>query len=337
MARFALDDQIAAQPGAVRDLLAGLEVPPLAPDRPVVLAGQGTSLHACRIAAAWAVWLSDGAVRPHAVEAHHLALHWPLQRGEQVVVVSHRGTKRFPRRCLQRSRRAGAWTLAVTGQGAAEVGADAVVRTCADETSATHTVSYLTALAALARLMEGLGEPERVGPLHAALEAVPDALERALEAPGPAETARRLAGCAPILVAGHELEAMTAAEAALKLKEGAYIWAEGMSVEEALHGPVAVYGPGCAAILIDPPSDDGGRIADLAGVCRAVGMTTIRCGPSAGADLPVPDVAAPVRPVVTVVALQRLVAELARVRGTNPDTIRTDEEPWAGAMKDLRL
>lgn len=338
MMRFHLDEQIAAQPEAVRRVLEG-DAPPVAldPGRPLLLTGEGTSLHAARVAAAWVGLLSAGAVRAHAVEAHSLALDGSLRAADQVVVVSHRGTKRFPLEVLECARAAGASTVCVTGAGAAEVPADLVIRTCPDETSATHTVSYLAALAVLARLVTPLGARERAAAFAAALETVPDALAAALAEPAPTGPARRLAARAPILVAGFDLEAVTADEAALKIKEGAYTWAEGMSVEAALHGPVAAYGPAGAAIVIAPPWGDGGRTEALAGVCAAVGMDVLRCGPAPDADLVLPELAPWVRPLVSIVPLQRVVAELARLRGTNPDTIRTHEEPWAGAMKRVRL
>jgi glucosamine--fructose-6-phosphate aminotransferase (isomerizing) len=71
-----------------------------------------------------------------------------------LLVVSHREKKRFPTAALARARQLGAMTAAIVGQGAPEPEADAVIRTCPDETSGTHTVSYVTALGALiARLV----------------------------------------------------------------------------------------------------------------------------------------------------------------------------------------
>ena len=109
-----------------------------------------------------------------------------------------------------------------------------------------------------------------------------------------------------------------------------------MSVEAALHGPVAVYGPDGAAIVIEPAGDDGGRAAALAESCHGVGMDVVGCGPG-DTDLPFAPVADWMRPLVAVLPLQRAVAEMARLRGTNPDTIRGDEEPWASAMRAVRL
>lgn len=334
---FHLDDQIASQPAAVRAALQRELPTPLDPGRPIILAGEGTSLHACRIGATWIARLSGGAVRAHAIDAHALALVEPIRAADQVIVVSHRGSKRFPGEVLRRARSAGAATICVSGEGTADIPADLVLRTCPDETSATHTVSYTTALAVLARLLLPLATDERRAELTATLAGLAQAMEATLALPAPTAAAERLAARAPILVAGFGLEAVTADEAALKIKEGTYRWAEGMSVEAALHGPVAVYGPDGAAVVIEPSGDDGGRSAALAGVCGAVGMDVLHCGPGVGSELPCADVSPWLRPLIDVIPLQRVVAEMARLRGTNPDSIRGDEEPWAGAMRRVRL
>jgi hypothetical protein len=64
--RQSLDDQIASQPAAVGAVL-DRDIPlPLDPRRPILFTGEGTSLHACRIAATWAARLSNATgVRAH--------------------------------------------------------------------------------------------------------------------------------------------------------------------------------------------------------------------------------------------------------------------------------
>src|SRR5204863_7881629 len=171
--------------------------------RPTWFAGLGTSLHACRVAAEW-----NGG---RAVDAHELALRMPSHPDEQVVVVTHGGTGRFAAAVLAKARAVGARTFAVVGQGAPEPQAGAVVRTCPQERASTHTVAYLTALVALGR-MTGID-----------LSDVPRLLRDALAQPAPVAAAKRLVGKEPVLVAGFGLDAISASEAALKLKEACYV------------------------------------------------------------------------------------------------------------------
>lgn len=126
--RFALDDQIAAQPDAVAEIISR-EMPRLDACRPVVFAGIGTSLHAAQVAAAWTWLVSGGRVRAAAADAHHLALCYPLTADDQVVVISHRGYKRYPGAALDKARAAGATTIAVVGADAPGQNADVTVRT----------------------------------------------------------------------------------------------------------------------------------------------------------------------------------------------------------------
>ena len=289
---FLYDAQIASQPAAVAAALAR-EAPRLDLERPLIFAGLGTSLHAARVAAAWAGFPAQ------ALDAHELALRLPIPRGAQVVVVSHGGTGPFAAAVLAKARASGAQTFAVVGEGAPKLEADVVLRTCPAEKANTHTVSYLTALAVLGRM------------LGVDLGAAPGLLRAALAQPAPLEEARRLAGCDPLLVAGFGLDAISAAEAALKLKEATFKWAEGFAVEQALHGPHAALRSGMGAILIPPATDDAGRTAALRTFCEKRGVAVVEPRIVACAET--------LRPLVAAIPLQRLAAEIARLCGGDPD------------------
>ncbi len=289
---FLYDAQIEAQPDAVQAAL-DRDAPRLDLSRPLLFAGLGTSLHAARVAAAWAGFPAQ------AIDAHELALRLPIPRGAQVVVVSHGGTGPFAAAVLAKARAAGAQTFAVVGEGAPQPDADTVLRTCPAERATTHTVSYLTALAVLGRM------------LGVDLAAAPRLLREALLQPAPLEEARRLAGCDPLLVTGFGLDAISAAEAALKLKEATFKWAEGFAVEQALHGPHAALRAGLGAILIPPATDDGGRTDALRAYCEKRGVAVVE-----PRLVPCPE---PLRPLIAAVPLQRLAAEIARLCGGDPD------------------
>lgn len=318
--RFLYDEQVAAQPDAVAAVLLR-DIPALDPLRPVIFAGLGTSLHACRVAAAWHATSGYGAL---AVDAHELALSLPIRRSDQVVSVSH-GGGRFAAAVLAKARAVGALTIAVVGEGARKPVADHVLRTCPEERAGTHTVSYLTALATLGLLL-------RDRHLTAALRSVPALLREALELAAPVDAAQRLVGREPVLVTGFGLDAITASEAALKLKEATYLWAEGTSVELALHGPPAAMRAGMGAISLTPAQDDGGRTEALRAVLGKLAVETVTCG-SDDEELRFPGCDPLVRPLIAAVPLQRLAAAIARLTGTSPDTIHRGLEPWKSAME----
>ncbi|PZT83817.1 hypothetical protein DNK56_06670 [Streptomyces sp. AC1-42W] len=332
----AFDRHVAAQPDAVAALL-DTELPALDPARPLLFTGIGTSLHACRTAAAWVRLLSGGTVRAAAVDAHDLALTERVTPADQVVVVSHRGTKTFPNEVLRLAAEAGATTIAITGDGAHAPLADTLLRTCPQEKASTHTVSYVTALTLLARLVAAyLGD--RAEPLTEALRTVPDALRRTLDLPlAPAAVDTLAEATAPVLVAGTGLDAITAAEAALKIKEGTYRWAEALHTEFALHGTPAVFTSSTAGFLIRPAWSDGGRTDDLGTLLRALGAPVFLCDTEASAALPFAPVPDLVRPLVTVVPFQRLVSAAAARTGASPDLTHLEAEPWASALRAVTL
>src|SRR5438552_3223969 len=191
--KFRYDTQIESQPDAVEAVLRR-PLPRLDPSRPLLFCGQGTSLHAARVAAAWAGYPAL------AVESQDVALRTGVPPGAQVVVVSHSGGG-FTPAVLRQARAAGAPTFAVCSD-AAPADADHVVRTCPPERAQTHTVSYVTALAALGQML-GL-DPS----------SAPRLLRDALAEPAPVDVARRLAGKDPLLVTGFGLDAIAAAGAA---------------------------------------------------------------------------------------------------------------------------
>ena len=316
--RFLYDEQIASQPQAVQEVLAD-PLPPglLDPGRPLVFAGLGSSLHAARIAAWWVAELTGGRSRPAALDAHELHFRGPLQAGEQLVVVSHRGARGLTGRLLARAREAGVRTILVAARGAPSA-ADALVETCPPETAETHSVSFTTALVRLGQLATLVCS--NGAHLSAALREVPSLLGQALALPAPIEAAQKLLGRGPLVLGGFGLDALLAEEAALKLKEAACVWATGTSTELLLHGPVAALSGLMGAITFTPMGDDGGRTTALRSILGTLGVAELRCGP--GEELPFPSGDELVRPLAGAIAVQRLAAELARLLGTNPDLPR---------------
>ena len=209
-------------------------------------------------------------------------------------------------------------------------------RSCDDELASTHTVSYTTALAVLARLVAKLVGGEASEKFEAALKTVPAAISETLAKPAPTDVISRLINKEPVFLTGYGIDELTVLEAALKIKEGAYLWAEAMSVELALHGTPAVFEPRNAAIVTVPEEDDGGRTEAFLAVLKGLNIEALTLG-AGDFDLSFAKVEYLIRPFVSIIPLQRLVAELARRRGSNPDTTRGDIEPYKSVIDRVRL
>src|SRR6266545_399269 len=156
--------------------------------RRVFLVGTGTSWHAANQGA---YFLRRAGIDALAVAAADCALWGPRPaREDALVLLSHRGTKRYTSQVLEQARAEDVPTVAIGGEGAP--GAD--VETVAQETAGTFTASHLGALARLAEVAAAiealgtrvyrfaaaeLGEPLSVFPLTVVIQRI--ALEFALQ------------------------------------------------------------------------------------------------------------------------------------------------------------
>ena len=167
------------------------------------------------------------------------------------------------------------------------------------EQSWCHTASYTCAVAALAALR---GE---------AIDWLPGAVEDALEAPLLVTSHERY------LIAGAGRDWPTAQEAALKLREGAFVAAEAYQTEQLLHGHLAAVDESVRAFVLEGEGRASERARDAVAALQEIGTETSLV---------------PTRhPVVDIVPFQVLTVDLARARGVDPDRIHRDDERWARA------
>src|SRR2546430_6835950 len=165
------------QPGDLRRILSDWDPIEAARERVagrrVFVVGTGTSWHAANQGA---YFLRLAGLDAVAVSGADSALWGPRPSpSEALVLLSHRGTKRYTSDVLERARAEGVPTVAIGGEGAPGVD----IATVTQETSATFTASHLGALARLAQLAAALGA--ELGEL----DAVPAAVAATLDGPGP--------------------------------------------------------------------------------------------------------------------------------------------------------
>ena len=149
--------------------------------------------------------LREAGVDAEAAHAADLAPYGRRVNPDQaVILLSHTAKTGYSMEMLTRAREAGGPTILISG-----IGAGGDLETVAVETSYAYTASHTGALTRLAQLATLLGA--ELGPL----EAVPDAVGRALEGPGPlTEIPQRL-----VEIIGTGPNSWTAQEAALKIRE----------------------------------------------------------------------------------------------------------------------
>lgn len=313
----------------------------------LTLVGIGSSLHAAQIGAClWRELLPTRPIRVlHSFDfVSDPSLVGDVGEDETVIAFSHRGTKTYTREALALAHARGARTCVVTGQGVAGVeGADEHIETVPQERSSAHTVSLIGSLAVMAKLVEltaGLASDE-VG--TDMVRVTRDALEQEDRIQGLVGGIAR--ETRHIWLVGTGSDVIVARETALKIKETSYIPAEGMSVEEMLHGPFQCVEPSDLLILIDTQGIATPRLETLRRMADVVGVPTISI--STGDDeakgdssrsVPTPEGSyRAIRSVGALVVLQLFSYYLAVSRGENPDNFRLHEPRFARASALVTL
>jgi glucosamine--fructose-6-phosphate aminotransferase (isomerizing) len=297
--------------------------------------GIGSSLHAAQLGAA--LWREVLPIRPIHVQHSFDFVSDPTTRGEInpntiVVAFSHRGTKMYTLKALSIARELGATTCILTGEerGDAAGLADIHIETVPQERSSAHTVSLIGSIAATTALVEQLAElPE--APLTCQMVA---SIEAAIAQEA---SVRRLAATVTpntrhIWLVGAGTDVVVAREIALKIKETSYIPAEGMSVEEMLHGPFQCVEPNDLFILVDTTGIGTERIATLREMAHVIGAKTMTVSnreggsPLDASTISVESSTLPaMRAVGALVVLQLLTYWIAVSRGSNPDGFRLED------------
>ena len=310
---------------------------------PVVVTGCGTSEHAATVVAEL---LTDSLrraglpVRAEARQALDAALD--PRAGGICIGISHDGGTRATQLALEAARESGATTGLITAcaDPACRSGADLVFVTPLHDDSWCHTLAYVSAILAGARISGITGdEVARVagGAIESTLERRAD-----LEA-----AAAHLNRSGRIVTAGLGIDQVNAGELALKIAEGARIPTTAYHLETLLHGHLA----GCDAdetslVLLAleprPGARRDRRLALVAEAARTIGIPTVALAPaSLLATLPddVHGVAlepSSAQPLLTsllqsALAVQLLTLGLVGLAGTNPDLIRREERAYREA------
>ena len=342
-------EEIHAQPDAIRDALSAQSdgVARLAaslrarPARRLILVGTGTSFHAAACTA-WLARLEAVPLTAVAVPAYDFATYpFALTRDDAVIVISHRGTKNYTGKSLEVALAAGALTALVTGQGPHEAPKGVtVLRTSHQDRSSAHTVSYTSALSVLALLLaEFAGDRE----LRQSVLALPERLSAALATESRArELADRYADRNRIYFVGGGPHAITAGEAALKVKETSYIVSEGFATEQMLHGPMQAVENGDLIVATAPRGASLARTADLLNAASEIGAARLAIvsdstSLSVDASIAVPATAEGLSPLVSIVPLQLFAYFSALARGRNPDCFRLDDPRYKQAGTRFQL
>jgi glucosamine--fructose-6-phosphate aminotransferase (isomerizing) len=250
----------------------------------VLFTGCGTSFHAAQTGG-WAMQALELVLDPPAADV--------------LVAISHEGGTQLTLEAAK-GFDGPVWLVTANPDSAlGEVADEVVVTTPEVEESWCHTVSYTCTVAAIAALR---GDD---------VAWLPEAVSEALEEREPLSRHERF------VIAGAGRDWPTAQEAALKLREGAFVAAEAHETEQLLHGHLAAVDETVRAFVLEGE----GRAAERAGAASRA-LRELGCETT---------LVSTVHPVVDIVRFQLLTIDLAEARGVDPDQIRRDDERWARA------
>ncbi|MEV0945871.1 glutamine--fructose-6-phosphate transaminase (isomerizing) [Rhodococcus sp. NPDC049939] len=267
-----------------------------------------------------------------------------LDRSTLVVAISQSGETADTLEAVRHAKDQKARVLAVCNTNGAQIPreADAVLYTRAGPEIgvastkaflAQVTANYLVGLAlAQAR---GTKYPDEVAREYADLEAMPDQVSRVLEMVEPVRAlARELASSSTVLFLGRHVGYPVALEGALKLKELAYMHAEGFAAGELKHGPIALIEDGLPVIIV-MPSPKGramlhSKLLSNIREIQARGALTVVIAeegdeavrPFADHLFEIPPAPTLLQPLLSTVPLQVFAAEVAQTRGYDVDKPR---------------
>ena len=179
--------------------------------------------------------------------------------------------------------------------------------------------------------LRGTRDPDEVRAHLADLQAIPELVQQVLDRMEPVrELARELVDEQRVLFLGRHVGYPMALEGALKLKELAYISAEGYPAGEIKHGPIALVEAGVPVVVIAPRHALQAKLINNVQEVRARGARTIVIAtdgddslkPYADSLILLPDTKSLLTPLLTLVPMQVLSAEIARARGLDVDQPR---------------
>jgi glucosamine--fructose-6-phosphate aminotransferase (isomerizing) len=263
-----------------------------------------------------------------------------LDRHTLVIAISQSGETADTLEAVRHARRQRASVLAVTNTVGSSIAreSDATFYTRGGpEVAVASTKAVMTQLVAvylvglyLAQL-RGYRDTDEIRSHFHDLEQTPELLNAVLGRMDPVrKLAREIASHERVLFIGRHVGYPMALEGALKLKELAYISAEGLPAGEIKHGPIALIEKGTPVVVIAPRHVLTPKLVTNVQEIRARGARTIVIAtdgdlsmvPHADDLLCIPDTKSLLSPLLTLVPMQVLAAEFAMARGLDVDQPR---------------
>lgn len=215
---------------------------------------------------------------------------------------------------------AGAWVLALVNDAAsplAELADEVLDLSAGPERSVAATKSFITSLAAIARVVAEWADDEG---LRSDLDRLPALLAEAWELDW-SSLAHQLVDTGDLYVLGRGVGFAVAQEAALKLKETSQLHAEPFSTAELRHGPMALVRPGFPVLMFSQSDETERNVQETAAALLERGARVFLAGAEAAGATRLPTVRCSplLEPILQIQSFYRAADALALARGLDPD------------------
>lgn len=312
--------EMAEQPGVLARLLARADADAAivreampAPLAGVVFLARGSSDNAAvfgRYLAELVTGRPAGLAAPSLSTRYHARVDWS---GYLVIALSQSGSTPEILTACAAMRSAGARVIGVTNEPRSPLAEAVEVLLATDAGPERAVPATKTMTAQMLLVATALGVP--------GMSALPPAISQVLRDPAPAEElAARWRLTRQLVITGRGLAYAAALEIALKIKETTGILAEGLSVADLRHGPIATAFAGVPVLLVDaggPAAPDTWSLGEMLGARGADAVMLPGAG-AAGPGSP-PGLPEPARVIAAVVRGQQLARALALAKGVDPD------------------
>ncbi|HVV75065.1 MAG TPA: glutamine--fructose-6-phosphate transaminase (isomerizing) [Mycobacteriales bacterium] len=257
-----------------------------------------------------------------------------------VIAISQSGETADTLEAVRHARRQRAWVMAVSNTVGSSIAreSDATFYTrSGPEVAVASTKAVITQLAAMYLVglhlaqVRGYRDGDEVRSHFHDLAQTPNLISEVLNRMDPVrKLAREIAGQERVLFLGRHVGYPMALEGALKLKELAYVSAEGFPAGEIKHGPIALIEKGTPVVVLAPRHVLTPKLVTNVQEIRARGARTIVIAtdgdesvtPHADDLIRIPDTKSLLSPLLTIVPMQILAAEFAMARGLDIDQPR---------------
>jgi glucosamine--fructose-6-phosphate aminotransferase (isomerizing) len=266
-----------------------------------------------------------------------------ITRSTLVVTLSQSGETADTLMAIRHAREQHAKVIAICNTNGATIPreSDAVIYTHAGpEIGVASTKGFLTQVAACYLLglylaqVRGTMYDDEIHAVMAELASTPPLIQKVLDELDPIkELAKRFVDEKSVLFLGRHVGYPVALEGALKLKEIAYLHAEGFPAGELKHGPIALVEEGIPIFIIVPPQGRDqlhDKVVSNIQEVRARGALTIVLAEEGDHEVDayadvlfrLPKVSTLLQPLVATVPLQMFACELATLKGYDVDQPR---------------